>query len=92
MIAEKPIFVFHDGSWRRYRGTRALLLRTSIGDVIPVLEAPLCEDAAKSYLHSRDDASADLVSVAAPGEMLWKLLDALVKDPRDTFSYPNPFG
>lgn len=91
-MAEKPIFVHHNGRWRPYLGSRSLLLRTSIGDVIPVLEAPLCEDAAKLYVHSRDDAGADLVSVATPTEMLWQLLDALVKNPTDTFSYPNPFA
>ena len=91
MITEKPILVHHRGRWRSYRGSRELLTRTSIGDVIPVLPAPLCEDAAIAYLRTHPDACADLVSVEPLPDEVWELLPTLIGLDIDTFCYSDPF-
>ncbi len=74
-IDEKPVYVYHDGSWRRYRWMRNLLDVTCLGDVITGLDGEGWEEPARSHLYSRAGASADIVAVSPPAEEIWLLLE-----------------
>lgn len=72
-------------------GTRELLDRMSIGDVIPILPEPIAETSAALYLRTRADACADLVSVEPPTDGEWRLLAYVAEQGLNTFEYPDPF-
>jgi len=79
---QKPVYVYHEGSWRRYRWSRDLLEVTCLGDVIPGLEDDEWEDSAASHLYSRSSASADIVAVHPPAEDIWTRLEKEIRAAR----------
>lgn len=72
---EKPIYVYHEGYWRRYRWTRDLLDITCIGDVITGLDVEEAEDPAVAHLYTRLGAAADIVALSPPTAAIWELLE-----------------
>lgn len=91
MNEEKPVFVFYQGKWRRYRWTRELLRITCLGDVIPDLESPLADDPAAAHLHTNPGAPADIVSDAEPSASAWSELPQVAALGTETIRFSDPF-
>lgn len=82
-MQEKPVFVYHERSWRPYRWTRELLEITTLGDVIPVLsDADEAGDRAADHVYSLKGAEADIVALRAPDGNLWQELEQILNGNR----------
>jgi GNAT superfamily N-acetyltransferase len=67
----KPVFVLDGGRFRRYLWSRDLLLVTTLGDVIPQLDAECADDPAALHLYGMDCAAADIVAATEPDAAHW---------------------
>jgi hypothetical protein len=77
----RPVFVYHEGSWRLYRWTRDLLDITSLGDVIPALwEEEEAGDRAADHVYTLAGAPADIVALREPDDTVWRELETVVKN------------
>lgn len=74
---EKPIYVYHQGSWRRYRWSADLLAMTCLGDVICGLDDDVAEVRASSHLYSNPTATAHIVAVRRPDAAIWRELEGI---------------
>lgn len=75
---EKPIYVYYQGTWRRYAWTRDLIAVSTLGDVICDPDLPNRDEPASEHLYPSTTAHALVIAAQPPEPSVWKELDRIL--------------